>query len=78
MESSSMKRNRGSVSRILGMSIVLLILMSCSRSVAIGEPFVLRESETVYVRGTELTVEAEGIIQGSEHSQSIEWRAVWT
>jgi hypothetical protein len=72
MESSSMKRNRVSASRILGMSIVLLILVNCSRSVTIGEPFVLREGETVHVRGTELTVEAKEIIQGLEGSQWVE------
>jgi hypothetical protein len=72
MESSSMKRNRVSAGRISGMSIVLLILASCSRSVAIGEPFVLREGKAVHVRGTELTVEAEEIIQGLDGSQWVD------
>ena len=72
MESLSMKRNWVRASRILGMSIVLLVLVSCRRSVAIGEPFVLREGETVHISGTELTIEAEEIIQGLEGSQRVD------
>lgn len=69
MGSSSVKRNRVSAGRTLGMGIILLILVSCGRSVAIGEPFILREGETVHVRETELAIEAEEIVQGLEGSQ---------
>jgi hypothetical protein len=72
MESPSVKRNRVRASRILGMGIVLVALVSCRRSVAVGEPFVLREGETAHVSGTELTIEAEEIIQGLEGSQWVE------
>ena len=72
MESLSVKRNRASTSRILGVAIVLLVLVGCSHSVAIGEPFVLREGETVRVQGTDLTVEVEQIIEGLDGSQRIE------
>lgn len=72
MESPSMKRNRVSAGHILGMSIVLFVLVSCRHSVAIGEPFVLRGGETVHIGGTELTIEAEEIIQGSEGSQWVD------
>ena len=51
------------------MGLVLLILVSCSRSMAMGKPFVLREGETVRIRGTALIIEAEEIIQGLEGSQ---------
>jgi hypothetical protein len=71
MESSSMRRNRVSASRIFGMGVVLLILASCSHSVAIDEPFVLQEGETVHVKGTELTIEVEQVIEGLEGSQRI-------
>ena len=66
-----MKHNRVSASRILGMGIVLLLLASCRQSVALGEPFILQEGETARVRGTELTVEVEELIEGLEGSQMI-------
>ena len=72
MESPSVERSRMNASRVLGMSIVLLVLVSCTRSVAIGEPFVLREGETVCVSGTELTIRAGEIIQGLEGSQRVD------
>jgi hypothetical protein len=68
---SSMKCNRIGANRILGASIILLILVGCSHSVAIGEFFVLREGETARVKGTELTIKAEEIIEGLEGSHEI-------
>jgi hypothetical protein len=53
------------------MGIVLLILASCSHSVTIGESFILQEGETVRVKGTELTIEVEQVIEGREGSQRI-------
>ena len=68
---SSMKRNRIGASWIFGMGIILLILVSCSRSVEIDELFVLPEGETARVKGTELTIKAEEIIEGLEGSHEI-------
>jgi hypothetical protein len=65
------KRNRVSASRILAMGIALLILVSCRQAVPLGEPFVLREGDTVRVKGTELTVEVKELIEGLEGSQMI-------
>ena len=60
-----------SAKRLWVLGIVLLILAACSRSVALDERFTLREGETVRVRGAELTIEVEQIIDGLDGSQEI-------
>jgi hypothetical protein len=68
MGSVSMERNAVSANRMLGVGIALLILVSCSQAGAIGERFILREGETARVRGTELTIEVEQVIDGLDGS----------
>jgi hypothetical protein len=53
------KRNRVQLRRFLALGIVLLVLVTCKPSVEVGEYFTLWEGETVSVKGTGLTIEAE-------------------
>ena len=53
-----------SAKRLWVPGIVLLVLVACGRSAMLDERFTLREGETVRVRGAELTIEVEQIIDG--------------
>ena len=61
MESESMKHGKVSITRSWVLGVAVLILVSCSQSVAVGERFSLWEGEPVRVRGTGLTIEIEQI-----------------
>lgn len=63
-----MKHKRVHLSRVLILGITLLALVSCIPSVEVGEPFTLWEGETISVRGTGLTIEAELVYFGKPGS----------
>ena len=63
--------NSSKFTRILLSGLALLTLAGCGRSVAVGERFMIRDGETVRVRGTDVSIAAEQIIDGLDGSQEI-------
>ena len=64
--------NRINLSTIIIISIIMLVLTGCSRSVTPGVPFLIRDGQTIHLKGTGLTIQAEEIIQGLDGSQNLE------
>ena len=64
-----MARKRMAIGRFCGLALALLLLVGCSQSAAVGEPFILREGKTARVDGTELRIEAEQVSYGTPSSQ---------
>lgn len=52
------------------MSLALLALAACSRSVAVGERFTLWQGETVKIKGTGLTIEITAFAYQQPGSQT--------
>jgi hypothetical protein len=65
-----MKHNVVGVNWFWRLSMALLLLVSCSRSVAVGEHFTLWQGETVQVRQTGLAIEIETIAYQQPGSQT--------
>lgn len=63
--------NPSKFTRIRLLGLTLLVLASCGRSVPVGGRFTIRDGEMVRLRGTEMRIEAEQIIDGLDGSQEI-------